>query len=246
MARRRSVSPMPLSDAGAFNALLMSRLDGCDGLRLARPALVPEVHLHLAEDAIVLQARLEAQTGRRLAAPFWANAWVGGQAVARYVLDHPHLVAGRRVLDVASGSGIVSIAAAMAGAATVTANDIDQYALAAVIANARANSVEIEVHARDLLDGDGGDAEVVLAGDVFYSPELAGPMLAFLERVAARGARVLVGDPGRDYVPRHRLEVVAGYPVSLAGAAEDALVKWVQVFRPILGIGPAAHWATAR
>ena len=83
------MSPMPLSDAGAFNALLMSRLDGCDGLRLARPALVPEVHLHLAEDAIVLQARLEAQTGRRLAAPFWANAWVGGQAVARYVLEDP-------------------------------------------------------------------------------------------------------------------------------------------------------------
>jgi predicted nicotinamide N-methyase len=204
-------------------------------LRLARPALVPEVHLYLAEDAIVLQARLESWTGRRLAAPFWANAWVGGQAVARYVLDHPEVVAGRRVLDVGSGSGLVSIAAAMAGAATVTANDIDQYALAAVRMNARVNGVEVGVRAGDLLGGCGEDAEVVLAGDVFYSPELAGPMLTFLERVAARGAQVLVGDPGRDHVPRHRLEGVTGYPVSMPGAAEDALVRWVQILRPVLG-----------
>ena len=222
---------MPISDVGVLEALVVSRVDGYDGLCLARPALVPEVQLYLAEDPIVLRARLEAQTTRRLAS-FWANAWVGGQAVARYLLDHPDVVAGRRVLDVASGSGLVAIAAALAGAAAVTANDIDPYALAAVTMNARANSVAVDVRAGDLLDSSGEDAEVVLAGDVFYSPELAGRMLAFLERAAARGARVLVGDPGRDHVPRHRLQVVTGYPVSMPGAPEDALVRWVQVFRP--------------
>lgn len=210
----------------------MPRGNGYDGLYLTRPPLVPEVQLYLADDAIVLRARLEGRAGRRLAPPFWASAWVGGQAVARYLLDHAEVVAGRRVLDVASGSGLVAIAAALSGAARVTANDIDQNALAAVAMNARANNVVVDVRAGDLLDGYGEDAEVILAGDVFYSQELAGPMLAFLERAAARGARVLVGDPGRDHAPGHRLEVVAGYPVLTPGAPEDSLVRWVQVLRP--------------
>jgi predicted nicotinamide N-methyase len=223
---------LPISEVGTLEDLVVSRVDGYDGLCLARPALVPEIPLYLADDAIVLRARMEARAGRRLTPPFWASAWVGGQAVARYLLDHADLVAGRRVLDVASGSGLVAIAAALAGAARVTANDIDEYALAAVELNARANDVEVGVRAGNLLDGYGEDAEVVVAGDVFYSPELAEAMLAFLERAAARGARVLVGDPGRDHVPGHRLEVVAGYPVSTAGAPEDSLVRWVQVLRP--------------
>jgi predicted nicotinamide N-methyase len=222
---------VPISEL-SLDAFVMSRVDGCDGLRLVHSALVPEIQLYLADDAIVLRAWLEAWTGGRMAPPFWASAWVGGQAVARYLLDHPEVVAGRRVLDVASGSGLVAIAAALAGAAQVTANDIDRYALAAVTMNARANDVTVGVCAGDLLDGSGADAEVVLAGDVFYSPELAGPMLAFLERAVARGARVLVGDPGRDHAPRHRLEVVTEYHVPTPCTPEDAMVRWVQVLRP--------------
>lgn len=203
-----------------------------DGLRLAEVPFVPEIRLHLAEDAIVLRARLEAQVGAALPQPFWAYAWSGGQAVARYVLDHPDVVAGLRVLDVASGSGLVAIAAAMAGAAAATANDIDPYALAAIALNAQANDVAVEVSRGDQLDGDGGDAEVVLAGDVFYSGSMAERMLAFLHRAAARGARILVGDPGRAHLPHDSLKVVASYPVSGIGAPEDAQVRQVYVLQP--------------
>ena len=223
---------MPISQVGGLEDFVVPRVDGYDGLYLTRPALVPEIQLYLADDAIVLRARLEARAGRRLAPPFWASAWVGGQALARYLLDHAEVVAGRRVLDVASGSGLVAIAAALSGAARVIANDIDRNALAAVTMNARANNVAVDVRAGDLLDGSGEDAEVVLAGDVFYSPELAEPMLAFLERAAARGAQILVGDPGRGHAPQHRLEVLAGYPVLTPGAPEDSLVRWVQVLQP--------------
>lgn len=222
-----------LTSAGAvLDPLVTSSVADYDGLRLGAVPFVPEVRLHLADDAIVLRARLEAWAGRRLPTPFWADAWVGGQAVARYVLDHPELVAGRRVLDVASGSGLVAIAAAVAGAAAVTANDIDPYALAAIALNARANDVTVEILPGDVLSGDGGDAEVVLAGDVFYGQELAGRMLRFLERATARGAYVLVGDPGRAHLPHHRLEVLAGYQVSTLGAPEDAQITRVEVLQP--------------
>jgi predicted nicotinamide N-methyase len=203
-----------------------------DGLRVAEVSFVPGVRLHLAEDAIVLRARLEAEAGRALPPPYWADAWVGGQALARYVVDHPDVVAGRSVLDVASGSGLVAIAAALAGAAAVTANDIDQHALAAIALNARTNGVDVEVTRSDLLDGDGNGAEVVLAGDVFYNHVMAERMLRFLERAVARGARVLVGDPGRAYLPHDRLEVVASYEVSMMGAAEDAEIRQAHVLQP--------------
>jgi predicted nicotinamide N-methyase len=202
---------------------------GLDGLRLAVVPFVPEVCLHLAEDAIVLRARLEAEAGEALPPPFWADAWVGGQAVARYVLDHPEVVAGLRVLDVASGSGLVAIAAAVAGAAAVTANDIDPYALSAIRLNAQVNQVALDADCGDLLDGDGDGAEVVLAGDVFYSESMAERMVSFLQRAATRGARVLVGDPGRTYLPYDRLEVVASYQVSMMGALEDAQISQAYV-----------------
>jgi predicted nicotinamide N-methyase len=204
---------------------------GLDRLNLVEVPFVPEVRLYLAEDATVWWARMQARSPEMLT-PFWASAWAGGRAVARYVLDNPQTVAGRRVLDVASGSGLVAIAAGKAGASTVTANDIDPYALAAIALNARANAVPITESQADLLDGDGGDAEVVLAGDVFYTEPLARRMLPFLERAAARGARVLVGDPGRDTLPADRLEVVASYRIPAADAFADANLTYMRVCRP--------------
>src|SRR4051812_42509007 len=141
---------------------LRSGVPGLDGLHLSDVTFVPGIRLHLAEDAIVLQARLETVAGQALSPPYWANAWAGGQALARYILEHREVVAGRSVLDVASGSGLIAIAAAAAGARTVTANDTDRYALAAIALNARENGVAVEVDHNDLLDGDGAGADVVL------------------------------------------------------------------------------------
>jgi predicted nicotinamide N-methyase len=210
---------------------LVAPAGGPDVLRLVPVPFVPEVRLHLAEDAIVLWARMEAAAGQSLPPPFWASAWAGGQGLARYVLDHPQVVAGRRVLDLAAGSGLVSVAAAMAGARSVTANDIDPYALAAVRLNAQANGVDVASRGGDLLDGDPDGAEVVLAGDVFYSRDMAERVLRFLDRVTARGGLVLVGDPGRAYLPKGRLEVVATYRVPMVGALEDAEIKQTDVLR---------------
>ncbi|GAA4706718.1 hypothetical protein Prum_055490 [Phytohabitans rumicis] len=159
---------------------------------------------------------------------------MGGQALARYVLDHPDIVAGRRVLDLASGSGLVAIAAALAGARVVVANDIDPYAITAIEANARVNDVDVTTHLGDMLTGSGDDADVVLAGDVLYNPSLAGAVLPFLARGVARGARVLVGDPDRGHVPRQFLETVATYRVPVTGAPEDAQIKFVDVLAPKL------------
>ena len=205
---------------------------GLDSLHQVPVPLVPEIRLHLAADAIVLWARMEAEARMTLAAPFWASAWLGGQALARFVLDHREMVAERRVLDLAAGSGLVGIAASLAGAATVTANDIDPYAAAAIEMNAKANAVEIAVSDYNILHGDADDGiDLVLAGDVFYSKPMTRAVLPFLERAAARGAEVLVGDPGRADTPGGRLRVVATY--SAAGAAEfsDAGIKQIHVLR---------------
>jgi predicted nicotinamide N-methyase len=212
--------------------LMEPNVCGLDRLRLVEAPLAPEVRLYLAEDAIVWWARMEAQTGAVLTAPFWATAWPGGQALARYILDHPVTVAGRRVLDVASGSGLIAIAAGLAGAAAVEANDIDPYALAAIALNARANGVEVSTCPGDLLDGDGGDAEVVLAGDAFYDHAIAKRMWPFLRRAAARGARVLVGDPGRGHLPRARMTTVASYPAPAAGDSAEPYISRMRVLQP--------------
>ena len=222
---------MPTPTGALLAPFVASHADGFDGLRLVRLAFVPEIRLHLADDAVVLRARMEAQAGPGRT-PFWANAWAGGQALARYVLDHPQVVAGRRVLDLASGSGLVAIAAAKAGAAEVTGNDIDPYALSAVAMNAAANAVTVAVTEGDLLDGDAGDIDVILAGDVFYDPELAARMLGFLRRAAQRGTAVLVGDPGRGYLPNRWLTVLTSYRVRGLGAAEDAELTDVSVLGP--------------
>jgi predicted nicotinamide N-methyase len=216
----------------ALDAMFSPGTAGLDRLRLSRVPLVPEVRLYVAEDATVLWARLEAEAGQRLPPPFWASAWAGGQALARYVLDHPEVVAGRPVLDLASGSGLVAIAAAMAGAGATAANDIDSYAIAAIRANAQANGVAVDVLSGDLLDGDGGGAEVVLAGDVLYNRSLTGRVLPFLRRLVERGAYVLVGDPDRGHVPHYWLRTVASYQLPASGAAEDAQIERTNVLAP--------------
>ena len=216
-------------------AFLAPRAPQADALRMSTVPLVPEVRLLLAEDPMLLWARLEAENRvRRLPAPFWASAWTGGQALARYVLDHPEVVAGRRVLDIASGSGLVAIAAALAGAAGVTANDIDRYAIAAIRANADANGVHIDCDPTDLTAGDGGDAAVVLAGDALYNADIASAVLPFVTRAAARGATVLIGDPGRGHAPPGRLRTVATYHLPTMGAAEDAQNERASVLTPIV------------
>ncbi|MGC1211950.1 MAG: 50S ribosomal protein L11 methyltransferase [Micromonospora sp.] len=204
---------------------------GLDRLRLMETPFVPEVRLHLAEDAIVWWARMEAAAGRALPPPYWASVWAGGQALARYLLDHPELVAGRRVLDLAAGSGLVAIAAALAGAERVVANDIDPYAVAAVTVNARANGVAVAVSGEDLLESEVG-VDVLVAGDVLYDAALAERVLPFLRRAAASGAQVLVGDPDRGHLPAGRLELVASYPVPTTEPAVDSPVRRVQVLRP--------------
>jgi predicted nicotinamide N-methyase len=223
----------PATDAGPalLDRLLGSGAGATDGLRLTALPFVPGVRLHLAADTVVLGARLAAEQGHRLA-PFWADVWAGGQALARHIVEHPELVTGRTVLDVASGSGVVAITAALAGAAKVTANDIDPYALAAIALNCRGNGVTVAIRSGDLLDGDGEGAEVVLAGDVFYREPMAARMTGFLERAVARGARVLVGDPGRACLPTERFSVVASYPLTMTGAGEDAQVSRAHVLRP--------------
>lgn len=209
------------------------RVPGIDGLDIERAPLVPEIQLHLAEDAIVLWARLEAQMKTRLATPFWASAWVGGQALARYVLDHPETVRGRRVLDLGAGSGLVAIAAAKAGAAHVTANDIDPYATAAIGMNARLNGVTVAVDRSNMLTGeaDGADGfDVVLAGDALYDVPLADGMLAFLWRAYRAQRRVLIGDPCRGHLPAHGLRRLATYSVASLGTFSDSQIMDVSVF----------------
>jgi predicted nicotinamide N-methyase len=195
---------------------------------------VPEIRLHMAAEAIPLWELMERVTGDvGMAPPFWAFAWAGGQALARYVLDHPDLIAGRRVLDLAAGSGLVAIAAKQAGARSVVANEIDGYADAAIEANAELNHVAVERVYGDLLAADPPDVDVVLAGDVFYSREMTGRMVGFLREAHARGALVLVGDPGRAYRPEEGFEEVAAFRVPVEKDLEDVEQKMVAVLRMV-------------
>ena len=187
--------------------------------------------MHLADEAVPLWLRTEAELGKMgLPPPFWAFAWAGGQALARHIADHPDLVAGRRTLDFASGSGLVAIAAARAGAARVEASEIDLFALAAIALNAEANGVEIFAQSGDLVGRDEG-WEVVLAGDVAYERDMAGAVADWLEGLARRGAEVLIGDPGRAYLPRERLERIAEYSVPVTRELEDSEIKRTGVYR---------------
>jgi predicted nicotinamide N-methyase len=162
--------------------------------------------------------------------PFWAFAWAGGLALARYVLEHPDEVEGRRVLDLGTGSGLVAIAAMLAGAAVVTAADIDPFAEAAAGLNARANGVRIAFVGRDLLEDEPPDVEVLLAADTWYEGPLAERVMPWLRTAARRGTRVLVGDPGRRYLPPTGLMPLASYEVQTTTRLEDRAVLQARVF----------------
>jgi predicted nicotinamide N-methyase len=198
--------------------------------RLLAVPHAPEIRLHLADEATALWEKTEEELGEMgLPPPFWAFAWAGGQALARYILDHSEIARRKRVLDFASGSGLVAIAAALAGAAPVEASEIDEFALAAIELNAEANGVAITPRAADIVGQDDGWS-LVLAGDVSYERDMAERVTGWLAALAARGARVLIGDPGRTYLARDRLEALAEYRIPVTRALEDMEIKRTQVW----------------
>ena len=198
---------------------------------LMAPPHVPEIRLHLASEAHELWLKTEDELAEiGLPPPFWAFAWAGGQGLARYILDHPEEVRGRRVLVFATGSGLVAIAARMAGAEKVLAADVDPWTETAVRLNAAANGVSIEFEGADLL-GSMIAPDVLLAGDVFYDRGFADALLPWFQRLADGGKDILVGDPGRAYLPKDRLEFCAVYEVPVTRALEDSEVKKTTVWR---------------
>ena len=191
--------------------------------------LVPEVKLHLAHEAIPIWQKSEEELGQLgLPPPFWAFAWAGGQALARHILDHPEIVRGKSVLDLATGSGLVGIAAMKAGAASVLAADIDAFAEVATTINATANQVEITFTRDDLLTSAPPNLDVILLGDLFYEKSLASRCMDFLNQSSAQ---ILIGDPGRSYLPKDKLEQMATYSVPVSRELEDSEIKKTSVWR---------------
>ena len=210
--------------------------------QLRSVALVPELRLYQASEPIGVWQRTERAAGRTgLDPPFWAFAWAGGQALARYLLDHPETVKDRQVIDIASGSGLVAIAAARAGAAAVTGYDIDPLAIAAITLNAAANDATVLAVEADILDTGGAGPDVMLVADAFYERELARQVTRFAERCRARGADVLVGDFGRAYLPRDRLAPLAAYDVPGLSELEDSDVKRTTVWE-FARLQPLPKW----
>ncbi|MEZ5816372.1 MAG: 50S ribosomal protein L11 methyltransferase [Hyphomicrobiaceae bacterium] len=200
--------------------------------RLLSPPLVPEVRLHLAEESLPIWRKTEEELGAmNVPPPYWAFAWAGGQALARYLLDHPELVAGRDVLDLGAGSGLTAIAAMRAGARSVLAADIDAVALAACALNADANATALSTTSDDLLSASPDRRfAVVLVGDLFYERELADRVLSFIAKAARQGARVLIGDPGRSYFPHGRFAKLTEHRVPVTRELEDAEIKHTAVW----------------
>lgn len=194
-------------------------------MHLLAVPLLPEIQLYTAHPASRL-SRLAGKGG----APYWAYPWAGGMALARHILDRPETVRGRRVLDLGAGSGIVGIAAAKSGAAEVLAAEIDCNAVAALGLNAAANGVVISTVVDDLTVGPAPDVDLVLVGDLFYAMDLANRVLGFLDRCLAAGSMVLIGDPGREFLPRERLDMIAEYAVPDVGEARGTEMKPSAVF----------------
>lgn len=202
-----------------------------DNTTIITPQLVPEVQLHLAdEDLPLYRAGEDELAALGIGTPYWAFAWAGGQALARYVIDNPSSVAGRKVLDFGAGSGLVAIAAAMAGAFDVTAADIDPVAAEAMALNRGVNDVWFEVETDDVV-GTSGDWEVLLVGDVFYDKDMAVRQLPWLRDQLALGRSILVGDPGRLYLRNMGLEPLAEYHAPTTGIMEDSDLRNAKVWR---------------
>ena len=191
----------------------------------------PEISLHVAQEATELWQKTEDELATiGLPPPFWAFAWAGGQALARYLLDAPETVRGRRVLDFASGSGLVAIAAVKAGATSVEACDIDAFAAEAITLNAASNGVSLTVRLDNLVGRDEG-WDVVCAGDICYEKTMAESVIAWLTQLSSQGTQVLIGDPGRSYLPKERLDMLASYQVPVTRSLEDADIKQSSVWR---------------
>jgi predicted nicotinamide N-methyase len=196
---------------------------------LLSPPLVPELKLHLAHEAIPIWQKTEEELGELgLPPPFWAFAWAGGQALARYILDNPKIVKNKTVLDLASGSGLVALAAVKAGAKAVLAADIDAFSIAAIEVNAEVNDCVIQTTSEDLLAGPAAQFDVILVGDMFYEKTTAARCLAFLK---TSQAQILIGDPSRSYLPQDQLEKIATYSVPVSRDLEDAEIKQTSVWR---------------
>ncbi len=208
----------------------------CASSKLLPVPLVPEVTIYAAENAYdVWEITRLGDDADEPPVPYWSFPWAGGQALARHLLDHPELVRGRRVLDLAAGSGLVAIAAMKAGARSAVANDVDPFAAAAQEMNARANETTIEISQRDMLDETvtANQFDLVVAGDVCYERRLTDRLIAFLRRAKENGVDVLLADPGRAYLPRHQLDEIASYDVATTLALEGVEGKRTTIWTPV-------------
>jgi predicted nicotinamide N-methyase len=216
---------VPISTPEARRSFIQSQT------ALATPPLTPEIKLHLATEITPIWEATEATlAANNLPPPYWAFAWPGGQALTRFLLDHPQWVRGKRVLDFAAGSGLGTIGAKMAGAGKVQANEIDDFAIEAILLNAAANSIAIDVLRHDLIGRSEG-WDVVLAGDVCYERPMADRVIPWLRSLAGAGVTVLMGDPGRAYLPAQGLVEVATYDVPTSRELEDRELRVTRVLR---------------
>ncbi|HKW54776.1 MAG TPA: 50S ribosomal protein L11 methyltransferase [Stellaceae bacterium] len=199
---------------------------------ISSPPLVPEIRLHLASEITPLWQATEQTLARgQLPPPYWAFAWAGGQALARYVLDHPQLVRGRSVLDFGAGSGLLALAAAKAGAAMATAAEIDPFAATAIALNAALNGLDVAIETADVIGRAATPWQVVLVGDMCYERPLAERLTAWLRGMAAQETLVLLGDPGRNYLPKEGLTALARYTVPTPLDLEDRATREGVVWR---------------
>ena len=200
--------------------------------QLVAPPLVPELRLHLATESLPIWQKTEDELGEmNVPPPYWAFAWAGGQALARYILDHPEVVARRHILDLGTGSGLTALAPMRAGAASALAADIDRLALIATRLNAEANGVAVATTADDVLARPPRPFDVVLVGDLFYERQLADKVLAYIDAIRAMGVLVLIGDPRRNYFPRDRFKQIAEYRVPVTRELEDSEIKHTAVWQ---------------